>query len=144
VTVPSEGVYESVVAANAALYEAFERGDAEAMALVWVHDEERTQPWCLHPGARPVVGREAVLRSWSLLMANTGYAQFFLTDVAVHVSGDSAVVTCTENVLAASTDEGPLTGGAAAATNGFVRERGAWRMWLHHASPLPPAIGDAR
>jgi uncharacterized protein (TIGR02246 family) len=131
---------DAVLAVNAALYEAFEKGDADAMALVWAVDSDALQVRCVHPGAGPVLGREAVLRSWSLIMANTTYIQFFLTDVTVHVDGDSAVVTCTENVLAGGDDVTTFGGGAATATNGFVRQDGSWRMWLHHSSPLPSEV----
>lgn len=131
---------DAVLAANTALYEAFENGDADAMARVWAHDTDERAVRCVHPGAGPVVGREPVLRSWSLIMANTTYIQFFLTDVTVHVDGSSAVVTCTENVLAGGDDVTSFGGGAATATNGFVREDDGWRMWLHHSSPLPTAV----
>ena len=36
---------------------------------------------CVHPGWSPLTGRDAVLRSWSMIMANTTYIQFVLTDV---------------------------------------------------------------
>jgi ketosteroid isomerase-like protein len=128
---------EAVLTVNTALYEAFESGDADAMAAVWAVDDGELTVRCVHPGAGPVVGRDAVLRSWSLIMANTTYIQFFLTDVTLHLDGDAAVVTCTENVLAGGDDVTSFGGGAATATNAFVRQHGAWRMWLHHASPLP-------
>jgi uncharacterized protein (TIGR02246 family) len=131
---------DAVLAANAALYEAFEHGDADAMAQVWAADTDALTVRCVHPGAGPLIGRETVLRSWSLIMANTTYIQFFLTDVTVHVDRDSAVVTCTENVLAGGDDVTSFGGGAATATNGFVRQDGAWRMWLHHASGLPSGV----
>jgi hypothetical protein len=46
-----------------------------------------------------LTGRGEVLRSYALIMANTEYIQFFLTDVHVSVTGDTALVTCTENIL---------------------------------------------
>ncbi len=127
---------QAVEAANAALYDAFERADVDAMAQVWVGGALASSAWCVHPGSAPVVGRDAVLRSWTLLMANTAYIQFVLTGVTVRVDGDHAVVTCTENVLTAHSDESDLGGGAAVATNAFLREDGRWRVWLHHASPI--------
>lgn len=78
-------------------------------------------------------GRTNVLRSWSAVMAGTEYIQFFLTDVQVVVAADTAVVTCTENVLT-SADVGDNA--AVVATNVFVRRRGGWRLLVHHGSPV--------
>jgi len=134
--VTADADVQAVEAANAALYDAFERADVDAMSLVWVDGAEASRAWCVHPGSAPVVGRDAVLRSWTLLMANTAYIQFVLTGVTVSVDGDHAVVTCTENILTAHSDEGDLGGGAAVATNVFVRDGARWKLWLHHASPI--------
>lgn len=133
----------AVEAANAAFYAAFEEADVDAMADIW-DDEQPEALTCIHPGWPPLRGREQVLRSWSALMANTEYIQFFLTDVTVAVEGDIAVVTCTENVLTGVTESGGA--GAAVATNVF-RRRGphGWRLQVHHAGPLlgEPGPGDA-
>jgi uncharacterized protein (TIGR02246 family) len=126
---------ETVSAVNAAFYAAFEAADLDAMNELWIEDDEAL---CIHPGALPVRGFAAIGRSWALIMANTPYIQFFLTDVEVSVLGDVASVTCTENVLTAdeSTDEGSFAGAKAVATNVFVRTDGGWRLWIHHASPV--------
>ena len=91
---------------NAALYEAFETADVDRMERVW-DDVAPDAVVCVHPGWPMLRGREQVLRSWSAVMAGTDYIQFFLTDVRVHVRGDVAVVTCTENVLTEVTRGGP-------------------------------------
>ena len=80
-------------------------------------------------------GREQVLRSWSAVMAGTDYIQFFLTDVRVHVRGDVAVVTCTENVLTEVT-EAAHAGATVVATNVLVRRPDGWRVQVHHGSPV--------
>lgn len=124
-----------VEAVNAAFYVAFESADLDSMTDLWVDDEETL---CVHPGALPVRGTAAINRSWALIMANTPYIQFFLTDVEVSVLGDVASVTCTENVLTANemTDDGAFNGAKAVATNVFVRTGDDWRLWIHHASPV--------
>jgi ketosteroid isomerase-like protein len=131
----------AVLRANQALYDAFEAGDIDLMSAVWLDGPDAGTVSCVHPGWSPVVGRDAVLRSWSVIMANTAYIQFVLTDVAVSVTGDIAVVTCAENMLTgmpetagASADE--VGGGRVAATNVFRRTPGGWRLWVHHASPV--------
>jgi ketosteroid isomerase-like protein len=125
---------EEVVEANAAFYRCFESGDLDGMQDLWLEDSEAL---CIHPGARPVRGASAINRSWALIMANTPYIQFILTDVEVSVRGDVASVTCTENVLTAGEiEDAAFTGAQAVATNVFWRTPGGWRLWIHHASPV--------
>ena len=126
----------AVLNANQSVYDAIEGGDIDLMTAVWADREDVT---CVHPGAEPVRGRGAVTRSWSMVMANTGYIQFFLTDVTVAFADDStAVVTCTENVLAEAEGEPADTfaGAKAIATNVFVRAPRGWLLWMRHASPV--------
>jgi len=142
---------DAVEAANTAIYDAFETGDIDLMGALWLDDgsvDDIDEVTCVHPGWAPVGGRGAVLRSWSMIMANTAYIQFFLTDVQVQVSGDIAVVTCGENILTgmggagetgdADDDESApgFAGGRAVATNIFRRTGDGWRLWVHHASPV--------
>jgi hypothetical protein len=134
---------KEVLSTHRAFYDAIETGDLDLMASLWVEDEETS---CIHPGAEQLKGTEAVLRSWTVLMANVGYIQFFLTDVAVttmppgSAHPDAAVVTCTENILSG---EGmaseSFAGGKAVCTSILVRDRagtGGWRFWSRHASPV--------
>ncbi|RKN42953.1 nuclear transport factor 2 family protein [Streptomyces hoynatensis] len=129
---------EAVAAANAALYEALERGDLDAVAERWLDEDISV----VHPGWPVISGRGEVMRSYALIMANTEYIQFFLTDVEVSVAGDTALVTCTENILSGGPAEadgstGPLVGGLVVATNLFRRTaEGAWKLWSHHGSPV--------
>ena len=125
----------AVEALNEEFYRAFESADLDAMAGLWLDDPETL---CIHPGALPVRGTPAINRSWALIMANTPYIQFFLTDVETSVLDQVASVTCTENVLTADDrrGDGAFTGAKAVATNVFVRTDGTWRLWIHHASPV--------
>jgi len=131
----------SLEAANLALYTAVETGDFESMSTLWVDGPAGESSVCVHPGWPAVVGRGQVLRAWALIMANTTYIQFFLTDVRSWVMDDIGVVSCQENILT-GLDAGPanggadLTGGQVVATNVFRRTPGGWRAWLHHASPV--------
>lgn len=124
---------------NAEFYAAFEAGDLDRMAQVWAEDADVGGfVVCVHPGGPMIRGRSAVLRSWALIMANTSYIQFVLTDVLTQVSGGIAVLTCAENIITASDDEGTgfAAGGNVATTNAFIRTGGGWRLWLHHGSPV--------
>jgi len=124
-----------VLASHSAFYSAFERAEYDEMGAIWADDDGVV---CVHPGAAPIRGRRAVMRSWLALMADATYIQFFLTDVEAVVVGDVASVTCTENVLAAGADTpvGSFAGGSAAATNVFRRTPSGWQLWIHHASPV--------
>lgn len=134
----------AVLQANQSLYDAFETGDIDLMGALWLDGPDAATVSCTHPGWAPLTGRETVLRSWSMIMANTSYIQFVLTDVTARVTAEVAVVTCGENMLT-DLPTGPdepldgvpgLAGGRAVATNVFRRTPEGWRLWLHHASPV--------
>ena len=145
---------EQVEAAKTAFYEAHEQGDFDEVSSLWLTpsdlgiDEEFHDPAdagvvsCVHPGWPVLTGRGEVLRSSALIMANTDYIQFFLTDVHVSVTGDTALVTCTENILSGGPapedgeELGPLVGQLVVATNVFRRTPDGWKLWSHHASPV--------
>ena len=127
--------HREVEAVNTAFYQAFESADLDAMLDLWLEDPEAL---CVHPGAMPIRGTGPINRSWALIMANTPYIQFFLTDVEVSVLEGVASVTCTENVLTGDDSTGldAFGGAKAVATNVFVRTVDGWRLWIHHASPV--------
>lgn len=131
-----------VAAANSEFYAAFETADIDRMAAVWDEGEDLV---CVHPGWSPVTGRRRVLRSWSVIMANTPYIQFFLTNVEVRLAGEVAVLTCAENPVT-SVDDPALLGGTVpcTATNVFRRRGEAWRLWVHHSSPVLPSAESTR
>lgn len=133
----TETATAAVEAANAELYAAFEAGDIDRMAALWADSDDIA---CIHPGGPVLRGRGTVLRSWSVIMANTDYIQFFLTDVEVSIANDIALVTCAENILTAadeSTDASTFAHpGRVVATNVFRRESDGWRLLLHHGSPV--------
>ncbi|MEU2428911.1 nuclear transport factor 2 family protein [Streptomyces sp. NPDC007861] len=132
---------EAVEEANTAFYEAMERGDFDGISELWLDGENDDDISCVHPGWPVLSGRGEVLRSYALVMSHTEYIQFFLTDVRVSVAGDTALVTCTENILSGGPAEeagelGPLVGQLVVATNVFRRTPDGWRIWSHHGSPV--------
>ncbi|MEV5980824.1 nuclear transport factor 2 family protein [Streptomyces sp. NPDC052114] len=156
---------EQVELANTAFYEALERGDFDKVSDLWLDsgdgggdgdgedgdDGEGTAAdaiSCVHPGWPVLTGRGEVLRSYALIMANTEYIQFFLTDLKVGVAGDTALVTCTENILSGGPppegggELGPLVGQLVVATNVFRRTPDGWKLWSHHASPVLAETDD--
>ena len=127
--------------AHRLFYDAVETGDVDLMASLWVDDAGTS---CVHPGTVPLRGTGQVLRSWTVLMANVGYIQFFLTDVEVATfprgadEPDTAVVTCTENILSGEglSSAEAFSGGKLVCTSILVKEPGGWKFWSRHASPI--------
>nr|WP_233290266.1 nuclear transport factor 2 family protein [Kitasatospora sp. MBT66] len=140
----TEADREAVLEANRALYEALENGDQEAVEDAWLgagEADDKGGVVCVHPGWPVLRGRAQVTRSYMLIMANTEYIQFILTDEEVEVQGDVALVTCTENILSGGEAEeegelGPLVGGKVVSTNLFRRTPAGWKLWSHHGSPV--------
>jgi len=138
---------KAVDAANASFYTAVESADIDLLGAVWASGSLGEDAMCVHPGWPALRGRSDILRSFSVILANTPYIQFFLTDVEVRVAGDVAVVTCAENILTGVGDEegdvgAGLSGGRVVATNVFRRTPGGWRLWVHHASPVLSGSDD--
>jgi uncharacterized protein (TIGR02246 family) len=119
----------AVTAVHDEFYAAFEALDLDRMAECWVQDDTAR---CIHPGAELITGWDRVRRSWTAVFVNSAENQFFLTDVEIHVDGDIAVVTCTENVLAGE----EMATGKVVATKMLRRHGGRWRVVLHHGSPV--------
>jgi ketosteroid isomerase-like protein len=129
---------DAVEKVNAEFYAAFESADLDRMGLVWADGRHADDVVCVHPGWPLLRGRGTVLRSWALIMANTPYIQFVLTDTQVRVSGDQAVISCAENIITAEEESANAftSGGSVVTTNAFIRTDDGWRMWLHHGSPV--------
>ena len=125
--------------ANARFYRAFESLEIAEMDAVWSH---RDDVRCIHPGWCLLSGWDTVRQSWAAIFKGSREMRFSLSDVDVHVTGDLAWVTCTENILSQARGQVAVT--SLLATNVFERRGGEWLMTHHHAShtlPSPPAGG---
>ncbi len=80
-------------------------------------------------GSLPELGD--IFRSTASLMVS-------VSRTLVHVSGDTAWVSCLENVTSAY--ENSLSTALVEATNIFVRRQGHWFMVHHHTTPLPGQV----
>jgi ketosteroid isomerase-like protein len=135
---------------NEDFYAAFENADLDAMDALWVSDGLADSVTCVHPGWPSLRGRDEVMRSWAMIMANTTYIQFVLTDVEVEVGTDFAVLTCVENILTAAEDDdgdgaaesAEFAGAKGVATNLFRRTPAGWRLWVRHGSPVISDTSD--
>jgi ketosteroid isomerase-like protein len=116
--------------AEAAFYDALERGDLEAMMEVWADDEEIV---CVHPGGPRIAGFEQVRESWARILASGQRLKVRLSD-PVYVQGMMISVHSVHEHIAAGADprQHPVV-----TTNVYLRQAGGWRMIAHHASPAP-------
>jgi len=127
-TVVAIASLDDVLDANRAFYAAFEAGDMDAMSDVWEHSDRVS---CVHPGWQRLQGWAAVAASWFALFQNGQHLQFIITNEHVSIEGDTAWVTCDENLLS---DQ--QVGGTVAALNLFALVDGAWKLVVHHGSPV--------
>jgi ketosteroid isomerase-like protein len=119
---------DDVLAANRVFYAAFEALDLDAMSDLWEHSDRAA---CVHPGWGRLSGWGAISASFFALFQNGQRLQFILTNERVDVAGDTAWVSCDENILSEQ------VGGTVAALNLFTRDdTGAWRMVVHHGSSV--------
>ncbi len=121
----------AIRAADAAFYRAFGDLDFAAMSRCWLHAPDVT---CVQPGWSPLHGWEEVRESWRAIFANTGFMTVRPSDVRVQVSGDLGVLTCVENLY--SVNPGGTVQGAVACTHVYRRVAGAWKLVVHHGSPI--------
>ncbi len=125
---------QSALAANERFYRALESADLAAMEALWLHTD-----WvkCTHPGWDVLIGWEAVRQSWAQIFAVKSRMRVAATDISLQVEGDTAYVSCCEQLAVfADVTAAPLSVTTNAA-NLFQRVNGVWRMIHHHASRLP-------
>jgi ketosteroid isomerase-like protein len=134
----------AVLAANAAFYAAFEARDLDAMHDVWERSDRAS---VVHPGWPAQRGWARVLTTWDAIFSNPAGLHLIVLDEQVEVVGHAAYVTCEEQILQGLGDDGAegeeLASARVAATNLFVRDGDAWKLVLHHGSPVYPSdVGD--
>jgi uncharacterized protein (TIGR02246 family) len=123
--------------ANERFYAALSAFDVDEMDSVWFNDAAAI---CVHPGREAISGYERIRESWMAIFAAPNQMSIAASNEHIHVLGDVAWVTCSETI-SLMTDEG-LAAAATQATNIFRRVGDAWRMVLHHASPVPFTMPD--
>ena len=123
---------EKVLAANLAFYEALRSLDIARMEAVWLQEY-----WvrCLHPGWELLLGWEEVQRSWAAIFHSTSQILISISRPVVQIVGDTAWVSCLEDVTTAQEDD--ISAALIETTNLFVRHRGRWLMVHRHTTPLP-------
>ncbi len=120
----AQAAKRQVLAANEAFYKAMREGDYAAMDRLWA---ERRTVTCTHPDWHMLVGREAVMESWRVILTEHEPPEIWPTEALAIVTGSTAMVLCTERI----------GGIELVASNGFVREGLRWRVLNHQSSHAP-------
>lgn len=135
---PKKPIFTSPQEAEAAFYEALERGDLEAMMTVWSEDEEIV---CVQPGGPRLTGYALVRESWRRIFENGSRLKVQLLALSTVNGPFASVHSVIEQVTVVGSKH---LAAPVVATNVYVRGALGWRMIVHHASPVPPSsIGDA-
>ena len=98
-----------VLAANEAFYDAFRRRDLGAIERIRAEDDDKLA--CVHPGWRPLRGRDDVLASFRAIL-EAAPPHILCAEASVHLFGEFAFIVCHES----------MNGTNVATTNVFVRE----------------------
>ena len=129
----------AVLAANASFYTALGLADFALMQRLWLDTPDAV---CVHPGWPALHGWEAIRASWRQIFENQGPLRVWPSDVAVRVFGQTAEVTCLENIdMSQVRGTGLLQ---TRATNVFRLVDGQWKLLEHHALSLPGGEGPQR
>lgn len=116
---------------EAAFYSAFAQANTDAMMQVWAEDEAI---FCVHPGAVRLTGTAAVRAAWLSIFTGGPKLRFELAEVQRFTLPTVAVHTLYERIRVRGDPGSPHV---VMATNIYVLTANGWRMFGHHASPLP-------
>jgi hypothetical protein len=119
---------ETLLAANQAFYDAFDRRDVAALEALWSSARPVS---CIHPGWDVILGRDEVLASWRSILTNPAAPHIQCRDPYALLEGPLGAVICHE----------VLPDGVTVATNLFAEEAGVWRMVHHQAGPVMATPG---
>jgi uncharacterized protein (TIGR02246 family) len=121
--------------AEVAFYDAFQRGDLDAMMAVWAEDDD---VYCVHPGGSRLTGIEQIRESWRQIFAAGTNVRIQLRGVQQMRGGLLAVHSLYEYISVIGERSGT---NVIAATNVYLNIGGGWRIVAHHGSPMasPPA-----
>ena len=122
--------------AESAFYDAFTKGDLEAMMAVWGDDDDI---YCVHPQGPRLVGVEQVRESWRQIFSGGQRLSFHLRGQHRLQGMMMSVHSVYEHVAVAGD---PRSQQPVLATNVYLRTERGWRMVAHHASPAPAAAAE--
>ncbi len=127
--------FNSAEETEGAFYRAFQELDLELMGQVWC---DLPETCCLHPGGGLLLGKAAVLQSWSEIFAAAERPSMVHRCLQITTNGDLSVHQVEELIRPGGNPKGKAS--RVIATNVFRRDLNGWRMLTHHASL--PLVGS--
>lgn len=127
----SPALYATIDDIEAAFYDAFNRGDLEALMAVWSDADEVS---CVHPGGQRLVGLAAIRESWKQLFEDGLRLRLRIHHSIAHTSPMLVVRSVLQHVVIEGDDSMPPP---IIAINVYARGAFGWRLVMHHASPSP-------
>jgi uncharacterized protein (TIGR02246 family) len=121
--------FVSAEACEEAFYRSFRDNDLDTMDALWATHEDIV---CVHPGRRPLAGRDEVLSSWRDILTAPGRFDIRLESLRM-VRTDSLAVHFGLEIIRAGDDPREA---AVSVVNVFERNDDGWRMRIHHAGPI--------
>jgi ketosteroid isomerase-like protein len=123
--------------AETAFYDAFAKGDLDAMMEAWADDDDI---YCVHPGGPRMSGVAQIRESWRKIFASGQSLRFqlrgqqYLNGMMLSAHSVYEHISVTGETRARA----PMI-----ATNIYLRTEHGWRMVAHHASAAPaPATAE--
>ena len=129
-------LFPSAQDAETAFYDAFAKGDLEAMMTVWADDDDI---YCVHPQGPRLLGMEQVRESWRQIFAGGERLTFHLASQHNLPGMMMAVHSVYEHIAVAGD---PRARHPIIATNVYLRTGRGWRMVAHHASAAPAPAAE--
>lgn len=111
-----------------AFYRAMREGDSAGMRHAWLASPEVA---CIHPGAMPLIGYEAVIKSWNTILDSSHgirvryepRSRAAVDRFVIHVGLEVIEIQDKSTVLVSVTNVYELTGEG-------------WKLRLHHGAPV--------
>ena len=131
----SQVLYASAEDVENAFYDAFNRGDLDALMALWSETDDVV---CIHPGGSRLVGLHAIRESWKQLFGSGLRLRLKLHHGIIQSSPMLSVRSVLQHVVVEGEDS---MSPPVIATNVYARGAFGWRLILHHASPAPDVEG---
>lgn len=135
--------FDSPESAEAAFYDAFAATDLAAMARVWLEGETAV---CVHPGGGLLMGKDAVMQSWSEILTGATPPRVECRLINRIAAADLRVHVVETRIQAGANPSADPS--LVIATNIYTRGPEGWHLSVHHASlllvPARSAKGSAR
>jgi ketosteroid isomerase-like protein len=122
----------AVLAVHTNFYTALSLADMALMQRIWLASPDAV---CVHPGWAALTGWEAIRESWQGIFESQGLVRIWPTEVQVRLYGQTAEITCIENVDLTNVRGSGVR--QTRATNILRHVEREWKFLEHHAVSLP-------